>query len=357
MIISIFSKFHMCGGSERRAVELANGLVTYSGHFVRILCSDDSFPDKLNDLLDDRVEVCKNSLSEPEMFYTSDVVLVINTDSKDFCTMDYWEGKTVSNHKYVVDMTKMSGKIILFLFNFLVSPARHLWQFEQVGIKTVILTTNTKFFRELSEQDRYERVQIIPRFVLNSPIGPSSVKFNDAVGTGTPITIASFSKRSESKWNAQIADVVKFLSEKYGSNVQFNFMGVTESIKQRVWPLSNCLCLSEGEMSVGDFLDDADVFLFFPDWKREEPWARVVAEAMTAGLPIIATDKGGNKDQIVHGNNGFLCKDYDRILSSLMTLIERPEMISKMGRNSRVYSHEFSTPMIISKLMGIIGSV
>ena len=57
--------------------------------------------------------------------------------------------------------------------------------------------------------------------------------------------------------------------------------------------------MKENEESVRDFLDQLDVFLFFPEWSREEPWSRVVAEAMVSGCPIIALDRGGTKDQVL----------------------------------------------------------
>ena len=71
--------------------------------------------------------------------------------------------------------------------------------------------------------------------------------------------------------------------------------------------IENVDCLDENEENVSDFLSSIDVFLFFPEWKREEPWGRVIAEAMVSGCPVIALDRGGTKDQVLNSNHRSHC--------------------------------------------------
>jgi len=97
-----------------------------------------------------------------------------------------------------------------------------------------------------------------------------------------------------------------------------------------------------------------DIMLFFIDWNRDEPWARVVAEGMTSGCPILATDKAGNRDQIEHKKNGYLCKDLKHFKKYLSELIKNPQKIKDMGRNSINCSKKFTTKKVIEKLLGII---
>ena len=75
---------------------------------------------------------------------------------------------------------------------------------------------------------------------------------------------------------------------------------------------------------------------------------------MASGCPVITTNKGGNKEQIVHGNNGFLCESIEEFEKSLEFYINNEEMIKKMGNNSIMYSKEFSSEKIIHKLMDFI---
>lgn len=41
---------------------------------------------------------------------------------------------------------------------------------------------------------------------------------------------------------------------------------------------------------------------------RREPFANVLLEALASGLPAIATDVGGNREIVHHGENGLLCE-------------------------------------------------
>ena len=130
-------------------------------------------------------------------------------------------------------------------------------------------------------------------------------------------------------------------------------MGIKKELKKKLQKIKNVICLNEDEEPVKEFLDKLDVFLFFPDWRREEPWARVVAEAMVSGCPIIALDKGGTKDQILDYNNGFLCKKYDDYYKGVIYFMEHKEIIEKMSKNSIRISKEFYSEKVINKLISI----
>ena len=131
-------------------------------------------------------------------------------------------------------------------------------------------------------------------------------------------------------------------------------MGMKHKLKYKLNEFDNVICLKENEETVDNFLKNIDIFLFFPDWKREEPWARVIAEAMIAGCPVIALDKGGNSDQVLKGNNGFLCKKYSDYYKTVLYFLEHKEIISTMSRNSILLSRGFCTEQVINKLLGII---
>ena len=61
------------------------------------------------------------------------------------------------------------------MFNFLISPSRYLNKIAERGPKVGIITTNTKFYEEVTSQDRYEDVRRFPRIRLESPIEPNTV--------------------------------------------------------------------------------------------------------------------------------------------------------------------------------------
>lgn len=340
-MIAIFSKFDMAGGSERRCVELANGIQKYTDHDACILAEKD-FPDSLAPLVDSGVEVFPNALEKPLLFTNPDCVIVVNTDCREFSTLDYWEGKS---HRHDKQIPIEGIKKMMFLYNFLVSPSQHLHEiaeFTDVGI----ITTNKKFFDEITKQDRYARVRTLPRYILGSPIDPETI--HTKVRTEAKV-FGCHSKRLGSKWNPDWPKLEEKITGRYPSK-EFRFMGMKDAIAKGM----KGVCLKENEWGVSDYLDSLDVFVFFPEYKREEPWARVIAEAMIAGLPIVALDRGGTSDQVLKYNNGILCKKFDDYHKAIVYLLEHPEVIETMSRNSIRIAREFHTENVIKKLMEIV---
>jgi glycosyltransferase involved in cell wall biosynthesis len=66
---------------------------------------------------------------------------------------------------------------------------------------------------------------------------------------------------------------------------------------------------------------------------QPEPFGGVVGEAMSLGLPVIATNIGGSMDQVVEGVTGFLINPGDpgALADSIEKLMENPELRRQMG--------------------------
>lgn len=92
-----------------------------------------------------------------------------------------------------------------------------------------------------------------------------------------------------------------------------------------------------------------------------EPWGVVVNEAMASGLPIIISDKVGAKgDLLLEGGNGysFQSNNFIELKECILSLLKTPDLINKMGQNSRkiikkfVYSYcEKNLKMALSECM------
>lgn len=88
---------------------------------------------------------------------------------------------------------------------------------------------------------------------------------------------------------------------------------------------------------VDGFFALADLFVCASQW--EEPLARVHYEAMAAGLPIITTDRGGNAEVVIEGENGLIVRPHDRVESfaaAMQTLLDDPGQRDRMGLRGRV---------------------
>lgn len=351
-MISIFSKFQIPGGSERRCVELANGLVKFFDLKVNILCRENKFPEILQKDLDSRVNIITDCLNNQKYFYESNYILVVNSDSRSFTKVETWE-KTI-------DMSKLKNKTIFFLFNFIVSPAQDLYNFEKYGIKLGIITTNKKFFKEISDkQDKFFNISHIPRFTLESPIDKDKLIMCNNENKSKFI-ISFLSKSYEDKWNDDIEKLILKLNSFNSSQISFIFkmMGVKKSLWDKLKNIDNVNLYKENSIPVGEFLKDSNLFIFYPSYKRQEPWARVIGEAMSCGLPIIAlNNSGGTAEQIIHGNNGFLCKTLDEFVDKCVYLFTNNEKLLKMGKNSKIYSEEFSSQKICERLLNYFRNV
>jgi L-malate glycosyltransferase len=92
-----------------------------------------------------------------------------------------------------------------------------------------------------------------------------------------------------------------------------------------------------------EYLQAADCFVLS---SLHEGLGIVVQEAMSAGLPVVATDNGGQVDLIRDGRNGILVKPMDS--TALASAIERiysdRDKAAEMGRNNRKDIGRFYMP-------------
>lgn len=350
--IGIFSKFHITGGSEMRCVELCNAISQYTPHQPFLLGEGDIAP-RLKNHISPKVEVCPNVfLPQPtslEKLYEMDCILIVNTDSKAFTTLDYWTGKS-EKHQNFVDLTRINQMI--FLFNFLISPAKKLPELEMYCPRIKIITTNTKFFDEVAEKQA--QVIHLPRIILESPIHPDTI-----TQTKTPskkIRLGMHSRPQKDKWNSEWSELIQEVNNIVGKDkIEWIFLGAPDGFKSKNTSLAdNVTCHKEFSIPVKEYLESLDVFVFFTSYKREEPWSRVVAEAMASGCPAIANTKGGNADQIIHGNNGFLCEGFDDFVNYSVYLCKNPHLLKTMKNISIKRSRNFLSESIANKLIDFI---
>ena len=79
---------------------------------------------------------------------------------------------------------------------------------------------------------------------------------------------------------------------------------------------------------------------------------RVFPEAMASSLPVIATEAGGAREAVVHGETGFLFKphDVDGMANAVLTLVADAVLRRKMGLKGRERVREFDVSTAIAGL-------
>lgn len=98
-----------------------------------------------------------------------------------------------------------------------------------------------------------------------------------------------------------------------------------------------------------------DVFVL--PTKRVEGLPMTLVEACFAGLPIIATDMGGNKDAVDNKSNGFLLDklNVDALKSKITELAQNRALAKNMGLNGRIKAEkEFTLDKMIDSYEKIL---
>jgi len=73
-----------------------------------------------------------------------------------------------------------------------------------------------------------------------------------------------------------------------------------------------------------------------------EGLSRSIMEALASGVPVIATNVGGNPELVKHGFNGFLVppRDSKAIAEAIIKLASNPSLSKKMRKNARSFAEK-----------------
>lgn len=98
--------------------------------------------------------------------------------------------------------------------------------------------------------------------------------------------------------------------------------------------LRNTVTFHGMQSDVRPWLSTADLFVLS---SRSEGLAMTLLEAMGSGLPVIATDVGGNSEAVVDGVTGRLIPPADpaELAQAIVMMLENPDVAWKMGMAGR----------------------
>jgi len=121
------------------------------------------------------------------------------------------------------------------------------------------------------------------------------------------------------------------------------------AIHLQKYPGSRLLMVVGWKQDVAPFLRHMSL-LAVPS--HNEGMGRVVVEAMSAGLAVLATSVGGLLDLVVPGYNGLLVEPQrpDLLAAALDELAEKQLLLQGMGENGRRRAHNFSEEVMFGRL-------
>ena len=101
------------------------------------------------------------------------------------------------------------------------------------------------------------------------------------------------------------------------------------------------------------YLAAADVFVLNTGY---EGFSHEILEAMLAGVPVVTTCVGGNKEIIHQGKNGFMVKYNDEfnLIEAIKTVCQKPELQKMFTENGKETAKYFSVEKMLEKTIKLL---
>ena len=109
--------------------------------------------------------------------------------------------------------------------------------------------------------------------------------------------------------------------------------------------------------NVLNYLQQADICILT---SHTEGLPLSILEAMSLGLPIVASNVGGISKQVENGYNGYLVErnDVEDLTKKIKLLMNNPTLRRQMGVNSRTfYEKEFKLEKMVDKTLAVYASI
>ena len=99
--------------------------------------------------------------------------------------------------------------------------------------------------------------------------------------------------------------------------------------------LEKCVFLTGYVPNVLDYLSVMDICCLTP--VSNEGFSNALLEQMAMGIPVIATDVGGNREAIVHGESGLIIppNDVNALADAIMNLYKNKKLGKSFGENAK----------------------
>lgn len=128
--------------------------------------------------------------------------------------------------------------------------------------------------------------------------------------------------------------------------------GEVEAVARRLGAGNRVEFLGE-RTDVSALLAQSSVFALSTNW---EGFPLSILEAMRAGLPVVATDVGGNNEAVTHGTTGFLVPHGDReaLRGRLDALLRDADLRSRLGAaGRRRFESQFTLEQMLKRTAAV----
>lgn len=293
------------------------------------------------------------------------------------------EGSFVKKFRYLLEITRQYETPVIFAYLTLanvVSAFLHLFNrnVRSVGgIRTEHLPFQKLFFERLAHnrlnactifnsfaaREKFqkrgfnpEKMEVIHNAIQAPPLSKTP-------GSPESITIVSVSRFVRSKdFHTALHAYKKLVETCPGKIIRYRIVGYGYQ-ERTIRTLINTLdLLGNVELlirprGVYAILRDSDIYL---STSLYEGLSNSIMEAMTAGLPVVATDVGDNRFLVENGYNGYLVRsrDTDAMVDKLEELVKNEQLRKEFGNNGyKKISQEFSEEKLFSSYKDLLAGI
>jgi glycosyltransferase involved in cell wall biosynthesis len=120
--------------------------------------------------------------------------------------------------------------------------------------------------------------------------------------------------------------------------------------------LEECVTLTGLRRDVPELMTAFDVFVLTSLW---EGLPRVLPQAMTTGLPVVATAADGTAEIVEHGTNGFLVPKgaAAELANHVVHLLRHPEQARTMGQRGKERAQAFGAREMVQRIVDVYDDV
>jgi glycosyltransferase involved in cell wall biosynthesis len=214
-----------------------------------------------------------------------------------------------------------------------------------------------------TELDRIMRIEPnIHGKIIPNGVHQEEFQTNSSKNIQDDLRLLCVGRLIEHKGQRYLIEVVKILRDE-GINVTLDLVGTGDAL-DRYQLLTRKLNLTNSVRFLGyiprekiaEYYHSADVFVL-PSYN--EGMSLAILEAMSAGLPILATRHRGDSELIIEGNNGytFPLGDLYYLANLIRQFVNNRKLIIQMGESSRIFALDYSWGKSIKLFFDLIESV
>ncbi len=226
-----------------------------------------------------------------------------------------------------------------------------------------IIAVSTPIYRLLTE--RYavssDRITVNPNAVVDSPVASTSPSIQLPAEWQQGPLVGVVARLSEEKGISIFLQAAARISP-LAPEVRFLIVG-DGPLREELDSLAQHLGLSDRAHFLG-YRSDARALiellevLVLPSLHEGSPL--VILEAMSAGIPIVASAVGGIPDQVEHGREGILVQpgDPSALGDAILRLLRDPALASRLGEAGRQRAgSRFSYAAMVQRVEAVYGAV